>query len=74
MILTSRCVAFMDLAKGGWIRIYEIRDGEKIVGKKTMSAQTRGAPQKVVYAIGDERFDTAKDFIAAYKRQQAEAA
>jgi len=64
---------FLDKAKGGYAHLYDILDGDKVIGAKSVSADTRNSPVKVEYALGDLVFDNAKDFIAAYEAQKGAA-
>jgi hypothetical protein len=73
--LTQRFVMHMRLAKGGYVRGYEILDGEKIVGRKSVGAASRHEEAKVCYTLDDREFTTAKEFVAAYEaKKKAEAA
>jgi len=69
--LRQRVKMFLDMAKGGYAHAFDILDGDKVVGAKSIWAATRQSPGKTTYAIGDQTFDTAKDFIAAYEAQKA---
>ncbi len=62
------------IAKGGYMHVYEIADGDKVIGTKTIHAPTRSTPATITYALGNERFNTAKEFIAAYEAKLGEAA
>lgn len=70
----QRVTAFLDYAKGGYSHVFDILDSDKVIGTKTVLAETRSSPIQTIYAIGDMTFDTAKDFIAAYEDERAHPA
>ena len=67
---TQRRVMFLDFDEGGWSQGYLIKDGDKVVGHKTVSAKTRSSEPAVTYTLGAQEFPTAKEFIEAYEKQK----
>jgi hypothetical protein len=63
---------FLDLAKGGWQRRYDVLDeAGQVIGTKIEGAETRsGKPYVAFEPFGYRTFDTAKAFIAAEERGQ----
>jgi hypothetical protein len=62
----------LDLVKGGWMWIYEILDGDRVVGVKAVGRTTRHAAEVTTFylldAAGEEAvFATADEFRAAYE-------
>ena len=73
--LTQRFVMHMRLAKGGWTRGYDILDGDKVVGTKSVGAATRLAEATACYTMTDgEEHATAAQFLAAYEAKKKETA
>lgn len=73
--LMQRRIGMLDYARGGWMHVYEICDGETVVASKTVTAITRHAAAVVAYTLPDGRsFASLADFIAAYVAQKAQAA
>jgi len=44
---------------------------DKVVGAKSVWVKTGKSRAETTYSLGDQTFDTAKDFIAAYEAQKA---
>jgi hypothetical protein len=75
----ARARMHLDLTKGGWMWVYELFDGKKLIGTKTVGRETRnsettttyvllGRPAgRVIEAIEDQEFATAAEFKAAYE-------
>lgn len=65
-----RGTAMIDMAKGGYMHLYDIIDSErdnKVIGAKSITAETRKSPVRFAYALGDQKFDDVNAFIAAYE-------
>jgi hypothetical protein len=72
-VLRQRCIAQLDMSRGGWMHIYDIVDGEEIVDSKTVTAISRNSAAVVSYTLGDRDFRTVAEFMAAYRMQKAAA-
>ena len=66
-ILKQRFAMHLRLAKGGYTYSYHIVDGEKVVGQKITHAETRTSGETTVYFLGDQKFATARELVAAYE-------
>ncbi|MGD0421495.1 MAG: hypothetical protein ABSA68_18250 [Xanthobacteraceae bacterium] len=55
-----------------WIRAG--KDGNKVIGSKTVFSATRNGPVTTTYFLGDDEFATARELIAAYEAQKSKAA
>lgn len=62
------------LARGGYMRAYEILVDGKKIGEKTVVAETRTSPEQVTYTLGGLIFDSAKAFTDAYEASLAREA
>ncbi len=70
--ITQRFVMHGKLAKGGYMYMYEIRDGDKLIGGKTVHAESRKGPEQVTYTLNgsEQEFHSAKELIEAYEAQK----
>lgn len=76
-VYRERC-KMMARIQGGYLHVYEILDGDKIIGAKTIRGGTKALSKggtKVrtetkTYTLGDQQFSTAKEFVAAYEANQ----
>lgn len=66
-VYKQQATMFLDMAKGGYLQIYNVRDGEAVIGVKTVRAETRNAAVTTSYQLGDVSFDNVAEFIAAYE-------
>lgn len=72
--LRQRRFGTLDFAKGGWAHYYHLLDGAKTIGSKTVFSATRNGPVTTTYFLGDDKFATARELIAAYEAQKSKAA
>jgi hypothetical protein len=54
--------------------VYEISDGDRLIGKKTVRHPATGPAIKITYQLGDQTFDNPDDFMTTYLKAQAENA
>jgi hypothetical protein len=46
--------------------VYEISDGDRLIGKKTVRHPATGSVVKITYQLGDQTFDNPDAFITAH--------
>ncbi len=56
------------------VGVYEISDGDRLIGKKTVRQPATGPVVKITYQLGDQTFDNPDAFMTAYLKAQAENA
>jgi len=53
---------------------YEISDGDRLIGKKTVGHPATRPVVKITYQLGNQTFDRPDAFMRAYLKTQAENA
>lgn len=71
--LRQRMHMMARLSKGGYLHTYHIVDGETVIGYRSVIAKSRNDQPVTTFALGDQQFATAKEFIAAYEAKKAAA-
>jgi hypothetical protein len=51
--------------------VYEISDGDRLIGKKMVRHPATGPVVKITYQLGDQSFDNPDAFMTAYLKAQA---
>lgn len=65
-IYRERC-QMMARIFGGYLHTYEIFDGDKLIGTKSVRGARKTGTETTTYTLGELKFSTAKEFIAAYE-------
>jgi hypothetical protein len=71
-ILKQRAVFYGRMGKGGYMQSYEIRDGDDVVGTKTVYRANRNKKETTSYRLGEREFYDVRDFIAAYEKTKCQ--
>ncbi len=50
--------------------VYEISDGDRLIGKKTVRHPATGSVVKITYQLGDHTLDNPDDFMTTYLKAQ----
>lgn len=64
---TLRTVYHLDMAKGGWAWVYEIRYEGKPIGGACQIQKNRSAPVTWIYTLGEDEHSTTFSTSAAFK-------
>jgi len=54
--------------------VYEISDGDRLIGNKTVWHPATGPVVKITYQLGDQTFDNPDTFMTTYLKAEAENA
>jgi hypothetical protein len=71
MAFLTRKIDSQTFDDGSSTDIYEISDGDRLIGKKTVRNPATGSPVEITYQIGDQTFDNPDAFMTAYLKAQA---
>ena len=74
MAFRTRIIDSSKFDDGSSTDVYEISDGERLIGYKTVRNPATGAPVEITYQLGDQTFDNPDAFMTAYLKAQAENA
>jgi len=74
MVFRTRIIDSRTFDDGSSTDVYEISDGDRPIGKKTVRHPAAGSVVKITYHLGDQTFDNPDDFMTTYLKAQAENA
>lgn len=74
MTFRTRIIDSSKFDDGSSTDVYEISDGDRLIGKKTVRHPATGPAIKITYQLGDQTFDNPDDFMTTYLKAQAENA
>ena len=74
MAFLTRKIDSSKFDDGSSADVYEISDGDRLIGKKTVRHPATGPAIKITYQLGDQTFDNPDDFMTTYLKAQAENA
>jgi hypothetical protein len=70
MTFRSRIIDSSKFDDGSSTDVYEISDGDQLIGTKTIRCPATG-PVEITYKLGDRAFDNPDAFMTAYLKAQA---
>jgi hypothetical protein len=72
MALMQQFKLHMRLGDGGYVYVYHILDGERVIGTTTVIRDCAKVPESAVYVMRDTcvEFATAREFRRAYEELQ----
>ena len=66
MVFRTHIIDSSRFDDGSSTDVYEISDGERLIGKKTVWHPATGPVVKITYQLGDQTFDNPDAFMTAY--------
>ena len=66
MAFLTRKIDSSKFDDGSRTDVYEISDGDRLIGKKTVRHPATGSVVKISYQLGDQSFDNPDAFMTAY--------
>ncbi len=66
MVFRTRIIESAKFDDGSSKDIYEISDGDRLIGNKTVRHPATGPVVKITYQLGDQTFDNPDAFMTAY--------
>ena len=70
MAFLTRKIDSSKFDDGSSTDVYEISDGDRLIGKKAGRHPATGSAVKNSYQLGDQKFDNPDAFITAYLKAQ----
>ena len=66
MVFRTRIVDSSKFDDGSSTDVYEISDGDRLIGKKMVRHPATGSVVTISYQLGDQTFDNPDAFMTAY--------
>ena len=66
MAFLTRKIDSSKFDDGSSTDVYEISDGDRLIGKKTVRHPATGSVVKITYQLGDQTFDNPDAFMTTY--------
>ena len=71
MTFRTRKIGSSTFDDGSSTDVYEISDGDRLIGKKTVRHPASGSFVEIAYQLGDQSFDNPDAFMTAYLKAPA---
>ena len=71
MVFRTRIIDTSKFDDGSSTDVYEISDGDRLKGYKTVRNPATGAPVEITYQLGDQTLDNPDAFMTAHLKAQA---
>ncbi len=65
MVFRTRLIDSVKFDDGSSTDVYEISDGDRLIGKKTVGHPGTGPMVTITYQLGDQTFDNPDAFMTA---------